>query len=151
MRCCRLILEKSEAEPEEHVEPNDESERDTSRNRGRSTGNGCGHGEKGAVNEGMPRESENFSDMKDDELGRRRREAFFACTRRNHETLSLFLQEVVNQGLQYSLAYQATLDADTALFVYNEIHLPIKVYRITLPQDHCGTSKCAVAADKPAL
>ena len=67
--------------------------------------------------------------------GRREREAFLACTRRNHETMSLFLQEVTRQGLHYTLVYQATLDADTALFVYNEIHLPIKVYKITLPQD----------------
>lgn len=69
------------------------------------------------------------------EVRRGRREAFLACTRRSHETLGLFLQEVARQGLQYSLAYQATLDADTALFVYNEMHLPIKVYRITLPED----------------
>ena len=61
-------------------------------------------------------------------------EAFLACTRRNHETLSLFLQEVTRQGLHYTLVFQASMDADTALFVYNEIHLPVKVYKITLPQ-----------------
>ncbi|KAK8400536.1 hypothetical protein O3P69_003297 [Scylla paramamosain] len=64
-----------------------------------------------------------------------KQEAFLACTRRSHETLSLFLQEVTRQGLHYTLVFQATMDADTALFVYNEIHLPVKVYKITLPQE----------------
>lgn len=78
---------------------------------------------------------------------RREREAFLACTRRNHETLNLFLQEVTRQGLHYTLVYQATLDADSALFVYNEMHLPIKVYKITLPQDQSSVLEVAAAGD----
>lgn len=126
---------------------------DTAGNRGGLEGKEYdSEGYKKAADEGTSRKPGDFKrDDRKGEVGRERREAFFACTRRSHETLGLFLQEVARQGLHYSLAYQATLDADTALFVYNEIHLPIKVYRITLPHDHCVTSGCTAVADTSAL
>lgn len=83
--------------------------------------------------------------------GQGEREAFLACTRRNHETMNLFLEEVTRQGLHYTLVYQATLDADTALFVYNEMHLPIKIFKITLPQDQGTVLEDAAAGDTDAL
>ncbi|KAK8723168.1 hypothetical protein OTU49_011875 [Cherax quadricarinatus] len=69
------------------------------------------------------------------EEGVNEREAYIACTRRNQETLSVFLEEVQHQGLSHTLVYQATLGTDTALFLYNETHLPVKIYKITLPHN----------------
>lgn len=132
---------KEEEQPgEQQHKPEKDSGRGT-RNGAGSEGKERGSGEKVAADEERSGEPGGFRrDDRRDGVGRGEREAFFACTRRSHETLGLFLQEVTRQGLHYSLAYQATLDADTGLFVYNENHLPVKVYRITLPQDHCVTS-----------
>ncbi|KAK3871761.1 hypothetical protein Pcinc_023106 [Petrolisthes cinctipes] len=60
------------------------------------------------------------------------REAYLACTRRSQETMLVFLEEAGKAGLTTELVYQNCLDADRALFVYNEMHLPIKVYKLTL-------------------
>ncbi|MPC61601.1 hypothetical protein E2C01_055675 [Portunus trituberculatus] len=108
----RSILEGSDGQKEQR-QPQQEAQRDS--------------GEKGCNSEEEMRAT--------DGGGLRKQEAFLACTRRSHETLSLFLQEVTRQGLQYTLVFQASMDADTALFVYNEIHLPVKVYKITLPRE----------------
>lgn len=153
--CCRSILEGSKEE--ETKKTQQKTERDIGTD---AAGNGrrledkeqSSEREKRDADEGRSGWSDGFrADSTNGDVNRRRREAFFACTRRSHETLGLFLQEVTRQGLHYSLAYQATMDADTALFVYNEIHLPIKVYRIILPQDHCVTLGSAGAADTASL
>lgn len=138
-------------------EPQQKTERDSGRDTAVNGGSFEGkkptsEGEKSVTDERMSAESENLrGDDRKCESGRGRREAFLACTRRSQETLGLFLQEVARQGLEYNLAYQATLDADTALFVYNEVHLPIKVYRVTLPEDHCVTLGSGAAVDTPSL
>ena len=64
------------------------------------------------------------------------RAAYIACTRRNQETISEFLKELDTQNLSYDLVYQITFDAETAVFGYNESHLPVKVYKITLWQKY---------------
>lgn len=66
-------------------------------------------------------------------LTKREREAFIACTRRKQETLNTFLEEVTHQGLHYTLAFQASLNTDTSLFLYDESYKPVKIYRIFLP------------------
>ncbi|XP_050737508.1 protein-lysine N-methyltransferase EEF2KMT-like [Eriocheir sinensis] len=128
----RVILEGSEEPDDPQQNPEKDNERQTAGNGGSLEGKEH-DSEEETVADG--RTSREPGGDRNGEVRRGRREAFLACTRRSHETLGLFLQEVARQGLQYSLAYQATLDADTALFVYNEMHLPIKVYRITLPED----------------
>lgn len=133
---CRVILEGSEEPEDPQQNPEKDSERQTAENGGSLEGKEHDSEEETVANGRTSRES---GGDRNGEVRRGRREAFLACTRRSHETLGLFLQEVARQGLQYSLAYQATLDADTALFVYNEMHLPIKVYRITLPEDAFAT------------
>ncbi|XP_066973384.1 protein-lysine N-methyltransferase EEF2KMT-like [Macrobrachium rosenbergii] len=69
------------------------------------------------------------------------RVAYIACTRRSHETMALFLEEVAKQGLAHSLVYQATLDTDTFLFLYNETHMPVKIYRLSLPEEEMAPSR----------
>ncbi|KAF2365444.1 S-adenosyl-L-methionine-dependent methyltransferase [Trinorchestia longiramus] len=60
------------------------------------------------------------------------RSAYIACTRRDPETISEFLAALKAENLNHSIVYQATLDAESALFVYNESHIPVKIYKITL-------------------
>ncbi|XP_071532353.1 uncharacterized protein [Panulirus ornatus] len=96
-----------------------------------------GHGEKFREKETTSKDDDTAGN---DEGGTRggdgvEREAFIACTRRSQETVGVFLEEVSRQGLQHKLVYQATLDTHTALFLYNETHLPVKIYRITLLQE----------------
>ena len=57
--------------------------------------------------------------------------AYIACTRRNNETITEFLAALSEEDLDYSIVYQATLDTESALFVYNESHIPVKVYKVT--------------------
>ena len=59
------------------------------------------------------------------------RKAFVACTRRNRETLSEFLEEVTKQGLRYEEIYQTTLDREESLFGFDESHVPIKIFKLT--------------------
>ncbi|KAL7635078.1 UNVERIFIED_CONTAM: hypothetical protein RMT77_014063 [Armadillidium vulgare] len=58
--------------------------------------------------------------------------AFVACTKRDRETLSDFLNEITRQGLRFKIVYQATLGKDEALFSLDESYKPVIIYQITL-------------------
>lgn len=60
------------------------------------------------------------------------RVAYIACTRRNNETMAEFLSALQAENLEYLLVYQATLDTESAVFVYNEFYIPVKIYKITI-------------------
>ena len=60
---------------------------------------------------------------------------YLACTRRNTDTMEYFLGVLKEEGLAYKVVYQATLDTESALFVYNEIHIPIKIYKISMIEE----------------
>ncbi|XP_063598011.1 protein-lysine N-methyltransferase EEF2KMT-like [Penaeus indicus] len=61
--------------------------------------------------------------------------AYIACTRRTHETMGVFLEEVARQGLAYKQIYQSSLDIHHAVFSINETHRPVKVFKITLTSE----------------
>ncbi|KAK7071067.1 Protein fam86a [Halocaridina rubra] len=79
------------------------------------------------------------SDKDSTQVDQEERAAYIACTRRTLETVNLFLDEVTKQGLSHSLVYQSTLDTDTFLFLYNETHLPVKIFKLILaPENTCN-------------
>ncbi|XP_045608726.2 protein-lysine N-methyltransferase EEF2KMT [Procambarus clarkii] len=130
--------QKQKARLEVYSQQNPTEEDEAKMNKEEPTGGKNNDEDGGATND----KNEKLERDQTEGPGRREREAFIACTRRSQETLAVFLEEVRQQGLVYSLVFQATLDTDTALFLYNEAHLPVKIYRITLPSRSVGSAAC---------